>query len=340
MERPCCPPPPDVHTYTWKCSHLYCWCRSYFWGDEPDFYKIWYLVVAAFLVIYFLWAYRRQIQLEEETDIEETKEAAYRRSWKSDRWPSIIGLVEAYFMGKISWAPWNGDSIRERWADKRPMKRFWRAGIIPLHIQPGGCGTYKKTDWKWWKWSFEFPKWMQSKQRAHFVFIIPHYDGLRKKTSHPEHDAARQDFLYYLLAQYEYPVSVSYWNGMHEPLGQASSETQSGPADYPLECGAQSRFKYLLPFKRDRVLAKGLGEEIPQLDHYILDSYTQLPLVSRQAHAVVRVEALDYTPQRLDLWVYDCARTAGLADIWAEDELSRQLGGILQATGLYTGSLW
>jgi hypothetical protein len=343
---PLCPPRPGVDSYEWEGSHLYCALEYYFWDDEPHIYRVlpqiyrilYYLLFFAF-VVYFFWATRRVIQLEEEQDIQLTKDAAYKRAWKCDRWPSIVGLVEAYLMGKISWAPWDGESIRARWPDKKPMKRFWRAGIIPLQIQPGGCGTYMKEGWKLWKWSFEFPRWVQSKQRASFVFIVPHYNGLKTST-HPEHDTARDKFTDLLLEQHEYPVSMSFYQGMHELVGHAMTDAMPGPEEYPLECGAESRFKYLLPFKKDRVLAKGLGKKTPHLDHYIFDPNSRLPLVSRQTHAVVHVEALDYCPHRLDLWIHECARTAGMTDIWTEDELGRQLGTILEATGLYTGSLW
>jgi hypothetical protein len=172
----------------------------------------------------------------------------------------------------------------------------------------------------------------------------------------PHLDKARRDFMRTIIAQDEFAVSASYFFNERNFRRTVFSILDGGEA--PLEVGAESWLKPLLPFKKDRVLKRGdlvempdVGngfanddddkeEEVPpttevlRLEDYIENPGDSIPLLATTPYAIVRVEALGHEPWRLDEWVHRLAKEVGLEDIWKEDELSLAIGELYDECGV------
>lgn len=278
--------------------------------------------------------------LNEETVQLSDDERALRLAWASaTKHTQLLGLVEQYIYGRISWGPWDAGSLRDRWPQKRYLKRLIRGGVIPLEISEGGLQTYRKKGRRRGWLDVLLPLYAQSKGRAYFVFAMPYPVA--------PVSGSKAAFLTRLLEQEEYAVTVSYYR-----RGGAYSRTRyswkEGNDGY-LEAGALSRFDLLLPFMRDRVLKDGrlrrrkrvLGssdnetDRTVRLEDCMLENPVKaVPLLVDKPFVMVRVEALDYTPAKLDEFVYQTARVADFEDMFLEDEMSRAIGALYDVCGI------
>lgn len=164
-----------------------------------------------------------------------------------------------------------------------------------------------------------------------------------------------------LVAQREVAVTASYYQPVPD-IGRGGEQqhtwvyfddeqlthtktTAMKASERDLEVGAESWCKWFLPFKKDGVLRSGTfqrrrkfgrleADRVVTLDEFIKEQKTTVPWLSRNPYCVVRVEALDEEPARLDRWVYEEARKAKFQDIWTEDEASRAVGELYVRHGI------
>ncbi|KAF1911978.1 hypothetical protein BDU57DRAFT_542587 [Ampelomyces quisqualis] len=98
-----------------------------------------------------------------------------------------------------------------------------------------------------------------------------------------------------------------------------SKDHRPAPEDCPLEVGAQSALKPLLPFMGDEVHRKGYGVQISCLSTYMRDSNQEkAPLPRYAPTGLVRVEAYHYGACELDAFVFGLAQKAGMEVQWPE----------------------
>jgi hypothetical protein len=267
-------------------------------------------------------------------------------AWKlNTKFAALMGLVERYLYKKEPWGPWDAWRIREHWPDKHTLKRLTRGGVIPLEIAEGGLRTYQKRRFRIGSKGLEWPLYVQSEGRAYFYFIVLYPHG---QASNPieELNAARTRFMRNLITQETYPVTASYFMDSDTYTHTRTTKNLRHSEDF-LEAGAESWCKWFLPFKRDRVLRDGQFqrrtkrtgairhlEAIVALDDFIDSPKKTIPLLAMRPFCVVRMEALDYTPVRLDNIVYQLARQANFTDLWPEDEASRAVGELYAAHGI------
>lgn len=261
---------------------------------------------------------------------DENVETLFKIAWMTSRWPPFVGMVEQWIYGKIPWGPWDASSIQSRWPDKRCLKRLIRTGIVPLYIQEGGLRTYQKRKGKMFGWDVTWPTYVRSKGRAYFDFVMLFPNG-NLTQSIPMLDQTRKDFREALKQQKQHAVTISFWHGgKHSDLTEYSVLK---PSTEFLEGGAEATFKLWLPFKSGKVITPGRGQQKKlDLRDFLREDRnlkTAMPLLSLWPFAVVRVEALDYNPVRLDEFVFRLARNADLKEIWTEKHLSRELGHVL-----------
>ncbi|KAF2275392.1 uncharacterized protein EI97DRAFT_459302 [Westerdykella ornata] len=304
--------------------------------NKCDAYCLLFVLLVPFIL---LWLSHQSNLLNEKSHQTTEDETALRPVWASaTTHAQLLGLVEQYVYRRISWGPWDAGSLRDRWPEKRFLKRLMRGGVIPIEISEGGLQTYLKRGRSDTWWDVLLPTYAQSKGRGFFVFVMPYPVA-------PFH-AFKKAFLTNLLAQDEYAVTVSY----HRSGGWYSHSRYSPmkASDEYLEAGALSRFGLLLPFMQDRVLKEGrlvrkdrvigrhggIDRAVTLEDFMSEEPGEAVPLLVSRPFVVVRVEALDHTPVRLDEFVYQEARDAGFIDVFMEDELSRAVGGLYDEHGI------
>jgi hypothetical protein len=310
---------------------------------STSFTDAFYLLLLSSIPIFFSLARIRQAAIEDQKEEEDECETGFRVAWQQvAHHPALMGLVEQYIYGTIPWGPWDASFIQNNWSKKGYLKRLIRGGVIPIDIREGGVQIYQKSKLKWNGWKVEPPVYVQSKSRAYFEFVIVLPLGQPENPLLPL-DEARRSFIDNLLSQDKYAVTVSVYGarGIHQ---RTYDTPQLPPSSAPLEVGGDSWFKFLLPFTKDRVLrrvafnlfkktwtqreARQVG--VLQLAQMIDYPDITVPLLARRPYAVVRVEALDYTPVRLDEFVFRMARRAGFTDVWIEDEMSRAVAKLYE----------
>jgi hypothetical protein len=272
--------------------------------------------------------------------------SAFRLAWSyNTRYAALIGLVERYLYGEEPGGPWDAWRIREHWPDKNVLKRLTRGGVIPLEIYSGGLRTYQKKRLSFYPDETRLPVYAQSKGRAYFYFVVIYPLG-QHMSPQKGLNTARIKFMQNLFSQDRYPVTASYFNNVDDYTHTRTTARLRHSEDF-LEAGATSRCKYFLPFKRDRVLKSGQFERrkketgiyqhlegVVTLEDFIDDPKTSLPLLGKRAFCIVRIESLDFSPVRLDEYVYELARDANFMDLWPEDEASRAVAALYDQFGL------
>lgn len=277
-------------------------------------------------------ALQRRSAQEDEEDEEDVLRTICVNVWKhAVGFKKFFGLVEYWLRGDIQWGPWDAESVQNRWPDRTYMRRFCRSAIIPFRIERGGMQTYQKTYFRASGWDIKLPTYVQSKGRAYFEFLVLFPHGYETDPI-PVRDKSRKKFLENLVRQKEYAVTISYWH-----LGKYHRRTDYSPLRPtmdPLEAGAESKLKILLPFKSDEILQSGKGAGRLPLGDFVPEYQDFTPLLATNPCAIIRVEALDYSPHRLDEFVFRMMREANVVDIWVEDDLARSLGKLLDRFGV------
>jgi len=248
----------------------------------------------------------------------------WRQVWRTDCWATLYGLIGLANDNK--WTDnnpfWGYPRVYPVWqAHNRPWcKRLLALGIIPLFVQDGGMSTYRVplTGWRWSRYFpfFKWPRYAQGKKRAYMEFLVPYPDEGRMAEFLDELWDNRQVREEMVCEQKTFGVVARYGppdNGrievsrLNPPLG----------AHIPLEVGASSWFEPLLPFKWDRALKKGFGNDVSSFSHYVRDGdLLRVPLLKYVPHVVVRLEAKHFGPQELDHFVFAIAQENGLHVKW------------------------
>jgi hypothetical protein len=278
----------------------------------------------------------------------------WKNAWATvSDWNVFFAMTDMWTAGALPWGPWNLSTIRgARWPEKEDLYDIVRYGMIPLAIQKGGMQRYVKStnpnfseeedDKQTWPsiatYLSHLPVHVQSKGRAYFDFVIPTF-GIKIKGAGEKNpgEKALQRFLNQLLNGKKYAVTICQWDH-----SQVSKGTRVEPASFayhksenldvtPLESGAESRFPFLLPFKRDRVLTPGrnLDEEDDEMRNlkwkrFVEDEDIQryTPKMYRPGnYTYVRIEAQDYAPHRLDRYVNGLAKRCGVLAVSPEREI-------------------
>lgn len=123
--------------------------------------------------------------------------------------------------------------------------------------------------------------------------------------------------MYALRHQKEHTVTIQTAN--RESRADTTFYTKPWPTHDPYEVGATSRWPWLLPFKSDRWLREGKAREPLQL-HDLFDSQC-VGLMEENPIAMIRIEAQDYSPVRLDEFVHQLAVKAGMVEMWSRHSM-------------------
>ena len=214
---------------------------------------------------------------------------------------------------------------RRRWA----LRQLLEKGIIPLYIQDGGMSTTQTASWGA-STTFPFitlPRYRQTKSRAYFDFVIPHY----------EHEVVRK--LIRLLCRNEAGHGVEY-RLFNPDIGWETPGKEKKPCapytrpSFPLSVGAESVVEVLLPFCPDRVVEK-THEGCCPLEWYLKGRGADtIPLLHYASFCVVRVEAGHWGHVELDNCVLNCAQEVGMEDRWPLDKAQRRAERELESFGL------
>lgn len=346
-------------------------------ADPAGTFFKWVLIFSLFLVIFPTASQVKALVKSEEATAR--NQNRYKRAWKlirflpSNGWIGLIGFLELHMYNRLPWAPWNASSIHRLSPSQKALcKRLVRMGIIPLDTMPGGIKTYIGYPGGWKSgWKLVLPTYVQSKSRAHFYFVVirpvllsEHNPG-PPKTGEKQRaesifwmDKAREDFMTILLTPThklrgeDYQATASFfWRATeffasrhsYADTSRYTAELQK-VVESPLESGALSRFRLLLPFKKDEVLVPGKFsidrdsdgdfDVRTNLQSFVLDPMEHMHFLANGEHAVVRIEATDYNEHRLVEWVFRIARNAGLQDIWTEDAMARAVATVCAQAGV------
>ncbi|KAF1976900.1 hypothetical protein BU23DRAFT_565567 [Bimuria novae-zelandiae CBS 107.79] len=236
-----------------------------------------------------------------------------------DQW--LRGLIP----GDGMWTRDNARSLRQK--DKSALQQLVRMGIFPLYIQDGhGPRTVVEREGKIDQWGRVTPYvYKQSSQRAVFEFVVPRARGWmiedENVMSADEHRRRKDDepFMAFvqMLVQSKRIRRAARWRTtasavlcvnlkdlpkkqrerrqqfpkarMPFPLRPVNMVTKFPPdPELPTEIGNTSWFRYLLPFKRDRILCGGyLAWKMEKILHWLrygkLLTEIRLPIVRIEA---------------------------------------------------------
>jgi hypothetical protein len=293
----------------------------------------WILALLSVFLAFYL-AHRRQQHLTATSARDRRRTAKVTRLWRTSSWPTFFGLCDLYILGQLPVGPWKKevDKSLKAWPEKRYLRRLVHMGIVPLYIQDGGIETRQEQTLKLSHDSprITLPKYVQSKRRACFEFLIPMARGY----SEPEYrwnDRRTHPFKRFVRTLLE---------NHHNYLVTVSSVVpdvvfdSSHPPEYrtrQLEVGASSWVKLLLPFKEDRILQPAKGQVAQDISEFLKEGVC--PLLETQKCPVVRIEVLDYRKRRLDEWIYGVAQQSGLGDVWKYGTLHAYTSEWIQANG-------
>ncbi|KAF2679712.1 hypothetical protein K458DRAFT_393559 [Lentithecium fluviatile CBS 122367] len=248
--------------------------------------------------------------------------ASLRNLWLTPSWFTFFGLCDLYILGVLPKGPWKAkpDKSLKSWPEKRYLRRLIHMGIVPLYIQDGGLDTRreKAPELADEGIGIKLPKYVQSKRRAYFEFLVPQARGYSKPEYQWENPRTTpfKQFIHALLTnRHSYIVNVS-------ASGTDFAIDSSHPANTrtsPLEVGATSCMEALIPFKSDRILQPAKGQAKQTIDEFMEPGFA--PLLETKGCPVVRVEVPDYRKRKLDEWVYGMAQQCGLGMVWTEDSL-------------------
>ncbi|KAF2788785.1 hypothetical protein K505DRAFT_341804 [Melanomma pulvis-pyrius CBS 109.77] len=258
---------------------------------------------------------RRMLHAESSAALAATQRQNLWRAWETNNWRVLFGLSELWATGQLPWGPWDASSL-QAWPDDFSLKRLCRAGIVPLYIQDGAFGTRLFPGRERWTWDGEGLRarlHIQSKRRAYFDFVMP----WRPQSGRNYPRAEFLKALEYGAEGAGYAVTV--WVSERNGGGLGSLQLPPVPVPWPVEYGATSKFKLLLPLKRDRVIREAtLGVDM-HLDNYMRDR--NCPLLAHSQVVVVRIEAMFLTEVRLDQFVARIAFATGLCDKFSETSI-------------------
>ncbi|PSN75180.1 hypothetical protein BS50DRAFT_643853 [Corynespora cassiicola Philippines] len=256
----------------------------------------------------------------------------YKFLWDTSDWRILVGLTELSLFNLLPWTPFfppNPPSATH-WPDKSYLQRLLRRGIIPLELQDGGVSTQRASPPSYalnlGLATLHIPRWLQSKKRAYFTFLVPYPEGYDRAPL-PLHDSGRRTFIDALLndAEKRYGAVVRH-------LGRRTVQSRPGPPHLALEVGAEAPLEVLLPFLPDRVVRMGLGGEVGPVGECVREGVGVPPLLERGEVAVVRVEARHFGKKRLDEWVYGLVEKVPL--IWTGGEIAEATGQWLERNGV------
>ncbi|KAH7069680.1 hypothetical protein BKA63DRAFT_535860 [Paraphoma chrysanthemicola] len=269
----------------------------------------------------------------------------WERPWKTSDWPTLFGLIGLANDNRWEQTPlWFYKSMHEKWHQhNRPwMKRLLAMGVIPLYIQDGGMEQYRvnfsgfglKKRFPYFTW----PRYIQSKKRAYFEFIIPYCDQ----------NQDRLDFLQEIIVNrtqqvtgYEQAVRDNSYGVTVRiaPPGRGAIyySIPNPPClqERPFEIGAQSALELFVPFKRDTVLKRAFAERCNAMAYFFRDcDASRIPLLQHADTILVRLEAKHYGSCELDTYVYSVAERVGLPILWPEVECREAAVKELELCGL------
>lgn len=291
---------------------------------------VYLLLLFSIPVIWYL-AWVQKTRLSAQKADEDDAFHEWEEPWLTNDWATLYGLIRLSNDNQWPHTPlWLYKEIQHHWHDPdRPwLKRLLALGIIPLFIQDGGTNTHY-TNYTGFGWKKDFPyfttpKWQQGKRRAFFEFLVPYPSGSAKMRQFVESiinnrgeeeigdDEVVRDNSYAVVLRESPP----------DRGGQIrySERNRPAPEDRPLEVGAKSALKPLLPFMTDEVLRKGYGVRINCLSAFMRGFHPEkIPLLRHAPTEIIRVEAYHYGACELDAFVFGLAQQAGLEVQWPEE---------------------
>ncbi|KAH7381464.1 hypothetical protein DE146DRAFT_598489, partial [Phaeosphaeria sp. MPI-PUGE-AT-0046c] len=258
--------------------------------------------------------------------------------WLTLDWAALYGLFRIAHQDNWRQTPfWQHRVIQEHWNQPhRPwLRRLLAMGIMPLYMQDGGIDlhhvNFTRFGWKKEFPYFALPRYQQAKQRAYIEFVVPYRsidarmeEFIQRLIDNRVEDALFSHDNFAVLLRYSPPTRGGrlFYSGKTPPL----------PEDWPFTIGAQSRIKWLLPFLPDKVLKKGMPNEIlegnkdigPSLALYVKGpNAAKVTLLERTKSVLIRVEAQHYGICELGTYLYSVAREVGLTVQWPEEDCQR-----------------
>jgi len=274
-----------------------------------------------------------------------TLERKLKPLWKTRRWWILSGVFSLWHRGKLPFGPYRAfcgphylrdatgyssphmpslatilaspgkpteQTSQELSAQTAHLRALLRMGIFPLCLKHGGTSTW---------WATWLRRWVQSKQRAIFVFAVPGAKGFSLSPSAPSNallskrtEAARA-FVREILAlsdAWGWHVCVS----GELPAGRVVTSTVPPPSTTPLEIGVKARFKRWLKSRDVEVIHRAAGLQEDSVECFLQEGY--VPHLEKLRYPVVRIEMPGYGRCKLDRVVYRVAQASGLEGLWDE----------------------
>ncbi|KAF1997318.1 hypothetical protein P154DRAFT_294616 [Amniculicola lignicola CBS 123094] len=255
--------------------------------------------------------------------------------------------------------------------DQEVLRELCRMGIIPLNMRLGGLRTYRvpltelekrnalKKDMGFWAvampwilytidpfylrnlWPTRFH--VQSKRRATFDFLVPLPWGFKEpqKESERRHQKRLEHFAY-LLSLQGLPFT-EIWRPVFDHDDPHGWQKHQGVNNMhlrrhdllPLEVGARSRWRYLLPFFKDSWLEGKIGFPENSSVNKFLRRRNSAPLIEKNVYFVVHMETPEYRDETwLEHEVLRMARVAKLRPLRNDQDLNFYLRRCLHRYGV------
>jgi hypothetical protein len=280
------------------------------------------------LIWYLAWVQKARLSAQKAEEDDALHD--WEEPWLTNDWATLYGLIRLSNDNQWPHSPLclNKD-IQHHWyhPDRPWLKRLLALGTVPLFIQDGGMDTHytnytgfgRKKEFPY----FTTPKWQQGKRRAFFEFLVPYPNGSAKMRQFLDsiiNNRAEEEIDgNQVVRDNSYAVTVRESPPDRGGKILYSKENRPAPEERPLEVGAQSALKPLLPFMSDEVLRKGYGVRINCLSTYMRGFHPEkVPLLRHAPARLVRVEAYHYGACELDGFVFGLAQKVGLGVQWPE----------------------